>query len=75
MIKHEMPDAERLSRYERSQALYGVAIGLSHAGTILGLIGIVLWPCLIAAVVALAMSLIVSRRADSVSPYKQEKAA
>lgn len=66
---NHMTDAERIERHARSMALYETAGTLYMFGTVSGSVGIVFWPMLIVAVSLLVAGMLVTRRADRISPY------
>lgn len=69
-LKHPMTEDEYQSRYARSQALRGTQIHLSVVATVIGSFSLAWLPLALVAVALLCASLLVGRRADSVSPFK-----
>jgi hypothetical protein len=65
-----MTDHERRDRHAKSMALYDRGIFMSQVGTVIAILGVAWWPLLVIAAALIAASMLVSRRADEVSPYR-----
>lgn len=69
-LRHPMTEEEYRRRYARSQALMQTSINLSFAGTVIGGFCIAWWPLAIPALTLVCASVLVSRWARRVSPFK-----